>query len=127
LSLEIDERRICGRFGNFGSPLPEELAHPRLVTRIADRWRIGDPQIGLEPAIAPAAECVGPRCYPAWVCQQRADRAHAAGVGDRDPQACRAGPGHRRHQDRDAQPIALAKLGGADAGGGGNVWHGWLD
>jgi hypothetical protein len=108
------ERLGVARLGRHRrSPLPEKVAYPLFVLGIADRLRVGDPQIDLERAIALAAELLGPASDAVGRRGQRAKPAHAAGVGDRRRESDRAGAGHGRLQDRDAQPEMPAKGFGA--------------
>ncbi len=62
---------------------------------------------------------------PSGAVIKRAEPAHPAGIADRRGEAGRAGAGHRRHQDRDAQPKAAAKRGRAlaRAGFGADIRH----
>ncbi len=115
---EIERRRVAGLLSHRRAPLPEEIAHPLFVLGVAHRRRIGHPQIYLERAVALAAEFPGPGIDPVGGGHQRAKPAHAAGIGDRGGEPDRAGPGHRRHQDRHAQAKAPAEDFGTLPGAG---------
>jgi len=113
LRVEIEQWGVARLGGHRRAPLPEELADARLVLRIAHRRRVGDPQIDLERAVALAAELRDPFGDPVGRRRQRAEPAHAAGIGDGGGKRRRAGAGHRRLQDRHPQPEMPAEFDGA--------------
>ena len=125
LRVEINGRRIA-RFGrDQRAPLAEKLAHSPLVLAVAQRRRIGDPQIDLEATVALPAELLRPGSDAVGRGHQRTHPAHPAGIGDRSSEVGWAGAGHRRHQDRHAQAKPAAKRGDALARAaiGGNGGH----
>ena len=113
LLIEIERLRVACLGRHRRPPLPEKVANTGLVLAIARRFRIGDPQIDLEGAIALAAKLLRPGGHTVRRGCQRAQSAHAASIGDRRRQPDRAGARHRRLQNRDAQPEPPAKGFGA--------------
>ncbi len=114
--------------GDAGAPFAEKVAQPCLMRGIALRRRIGHPDVHLERAVGAGADLARPIADLVRRPQQRARRAHAAGLGHRDRQRRRTGAGHRRHQDRHLEIEAAAEGGGAFEGGVGHGrvirWHG---
>jgi hypothetical protein len=117
LRVEILGRGVRGLQRHRRPPVAEEAADAGLQRRVAPGWRVGNPKVDLERPVASAAEPGGPVPDPGGVGQQRAHRAHAAGVGHCSGQLHRAGARHRRGQDRDSQAEPAAEGFGAVAGG----------
>ncbi len=110
LHVGVDERDVAGRRRHVRPPALHERSHARLGARVPPRRRIGHPRVELKRAGAsPRAPPRPSAAIAVGRADERAHRAHAAGVGDGNRQARRARARHRREQHRQPQSVAGAE------------------
>jgi hypothetical protein len=113
LRLEVRQDRLAGCRGHRWTPLPQERPHPCFSGRVSSRQRVWNPHIELNRAAAVRPELLDPRADARRGRDQRAHRAHPAGVRHRDRQTDRTRTGHRGEDDGNLEAVAGTEPHGA--------------
>src|SRR5690348_15147639 len=104
---------MTGLDRNGRAPFPQKFPNLALMLRIANRRRVGNPEVDLKPTIALVPELSGPVRDPVGGCGQGPEPAHAACICHRACEAGGAGAGHWRLQYWHPQAETSAEPGGA--------------